>query len=233
MHPGMKAGVAVFLCFFVGPLFSGDSRRSAKEALQPFNDLIGKWKGTGEPKGPGADKTDFWIETMDWQWQFKSDDAWLKVAFDKSRNFTSGELRAIPAKNEYQLTLKTPRKETITFSGTIKDRTAMFERQVKDEAHRLVFSLLHENRFLYRYEVRGSGKTLFTQQYRVGATKEGVAFASGDTKPQCIVSGGLGTMPVSYKGQTYYVCCGGCRTEFNENPEKYVKEFQERKSKKK
>jgi YHS domain-containing protein len=33
-------------------------------------------------------------------------------------------------------------------------------------------------------------------------------------------------------GKTYYVCCSGCRTEFNESPAKYVAEFEARKAKK-
>jgi YHS domain-containing protein len=37
------------------------------------------------------------------------------------------------------------------------------------------------------------------------------------------VTGGLGTIAVSYKGQTYYVCCGGCKDAFEADPEKYVK----------
>jgi YHS domain-containing protein len=41
-----------------------------------------------------------------------------------------------------------------------------------------------------------------------------------------VVSGGKGTMPVSYKGKTYYVCCSGCRDEFKENPEKYIAEYE-------
>ena len=52
-------------------------------------------------------------------------------------------------------------------------------------------------------------------------------FASVDKGPECIVSGGLGTMAVSHKGKTYYVCCSGCRDAFNEEPEKYIKEYEE------
>ncbi|MBU6293541.1 MAG: YHS domain-containing protein, partial [Planctomycetes bacterium] len=40
-----------------------------------------------------------------------------------------------------------------------------------------------------------------------------------------------GTSTVSYKGETFYVCCSGCRDAFNENPEKYVKEFKAKKGK--
>jgi YHS domain-containing protein len=37
------------------------------------------------------------------------------------------------------------------------------------------------------------------------------------------VSGGAANIAVSYKGKTYYVCCTGCKDEFNANPEKYTK----------
>jgi hypothetical protein len=30
-------------------------------------------------------------------------------------------------------------------------------------------------------------------------------------------------MTVSYQGKSYDICCTGCRDEFNDNPEKYVK----------
>jgi hypothetical protein len=90
---------------------------------------------------------------------------------------------------------------------------------------RAEYSLLHHNRHLYRFETRPAGTTVaFTKKYQVGATKEGVAFADVPKGPECIVSGGLGTMKVLYKGKEYYVCCSGCRDEFRENPEKYIKE---------
>ena len=40
-------------------------------------------------------------------------------------------------------------------------------------------------------------------------------------------------MPVEHMGKTYYVCCGGCRDEFRENPEKYIKEFEAKQKAKK
>ncbi len=49
----------------------------------------------------------------------------------------------------------------------------------------------------------------------------------------CVVTGGLGKIAVTYKGQTYYVCCSGCKDAFEENPEKILKEFEARKAKKK
>src|SRR5262249_23120619 len=70
-----------------------------KEALQAFNNLIGAWRGTGEPEGTRQQKKDgFWQETITWEWQLKNNDAWLKVDFDKGKFFTKGELRYLPEK---------------------------------------------------------------------------------------------------------------------------------------
>jgi hypothetical protein len=209
-------------------------RRSPREALQPLGDLIGSWRGTAVPAGSRAEQEkSFWVETLNWQWQFKGQDAWFKVNFDKSKNFTHGELRYLPERDEFALSLGTPAKQTLTFTGALKGKTLTLDRQDKDQAQRLVFTLLHDNRFLYRYEVRPPGKSLFTRQYNVGATREGVAFAGEGAKPECVVSGGLGTMTVLHMGKTYYVCCSGCRDEFLASPEKYVKEFEDRKKAKK
>ena len=51
---------------------------------------------------------------------------------------------------------------------------------MRKETQRLGVSLLHENRIVYRYDVRAEGVSVFTPVYLVGATKEGVPFASGD-----------------------------------------------------
>src|SRR5262249_56517502 len=58
----------------------------------------------------------------------------------------------------------------------------------------------------------------------VGYTREGVAFAAGESYPLCIVTEGRGTIQVSYKGKTYYVCCSGCRDLFNDDPESVLAE---------
>src|SRR2546426_11373932 len=94
-----------------------------RQALQAFNDLIGAWRATGTPEGTREEKQrGFWTESMDWQWQFKGDDAWLKVAFAKSKYFTKAELRYLPEKKQYQLTLTTNAKEALTFTGQRENR---------------------------------------------------------------------------------------------------------------
>jgi YHS domain-containing protein len=211
-------------------------KRSPKEALQAFNDLIGSWRGSGEPNGTREEKQrGFWQETIAWQWQFKGDDVWLQAKFTKGKYFTAGELRYLPDDNRYQLTLHTPAKDALQFKGTLKERRLTLDRadEKTGETQQVVISLLHPNRYLYRYDVKPADHTTFATVYQVGATKEGVSFASVDDGPECVVSGGHGALTTSYKGKTYYFCCTGCRDAFNETPEKYIKEYEARKAKEK
>jgi YHS domain-containing protein len=229
---GLLAGLLVLLNV------AGTSRAEeagARKALQPFNNLIGSWRATGTPEGTREEKqAGFWTESLTWAWAFKGDDAWLTVAIDKGKYFRKGELRYLADKRIYQLTVSTPNRDGLVFTGKLEDSRLTLTREDEEskETQQLVVTLLHADRLLYRYEVRPKDKKLFKRLYQVGATKEGVAFAAEDNGPECIVSGGKGTIKVTYKDQTYYVCCTGCRTEFKENPEKYIKEYEEKKKKK-
>ncbi len=218
----------------IAPAAPAPAKRPAREALKPFNDLIGSWRATGTPEGTREEKQrGFWSETVTWSWQFKGDDAWLTATFDKGKYFTRGELRFLPDKDAYELKLTDKDKASRAFVGKLDDgRLTMTRADDKTkETQQLTVSLLHSNRFLYSYAVKAQGKTLFAKVYQVGCTKEGEEFAAGDGKPVCIVSGGLGKIAVTYKGQTYYVCCGGCADAFKEDPEKYIKEFEAKKKK--
>ncbi|MCI0680698.1 MAG: YHS domain-containing protein [Gemmataceae bacterium] len=214
--------------------------KSPRDALQPFNDLIGTWRCTGTPSGSAEERQrGFWTETLAIEWQFKGKDAWLKLDFAKDKEspkgeprFVKGELRHRPATDDFALTLVTPKKEALVYTGKLDERHLLLERQAGGEVHRLKFSLWHANRFTYSYSTRPASKSRITPHWSVGATKEGEAFAAGDGNPECIVSGGKGTMAVTYQGKTYYVCCSGCRSEFNEHPQKYIDEYNAKKAKK-
>lgn len=224
----------------IASALSADSppEKTPREALQVFGPLVGAWKGTGEPIGTREEvRQGFWSEKMEWGWKFKDKDAWIVIDFQKSKKFTSGEIRYVPDKDHFTMTLTDLDKKSSTFVGNIETREntkyLTVERQADKEIHRLVFTFLHSNRFLYRYEVKPDGRPLFSTKWKVGATKDGESFATGNGKPECIVSGGTATTPVSYMGKTYYVCCSGCRDEFNASPAKYVKEYEEKLAKKK
>jgi hypothetical protein len=234
---GLAALVGLGLsCIATAAPAPAPAKRPAREALKPFNDLIGTWRGTGTPEGTREEKQrNFWTESLTWSWQFKGDDAWLTATIDKGKYFTKAELRYLPSKDAYQLTLTTKDKDSHTFVGKLDEGRLTMTREDNKakETQQLVVSLLHSNRYLYTYSVKPEGKTLFAKQYQVGCTKEGEDFAGSDGKPECVVSGGLGRMTVTYKGQTYSVCCSGCADAFKEDPEKYIKEFEAKKKKKK
>jgi hypothetical protein len=229
---------ASFILFAVAATLAADqpAPKSPREALQAFSELIGTWKCTGTPSGTREEKQKgFWTEKMSWEWQFKDKDVWLKIDFEKGKHFKSGVVRYLPDKDQYTMTFTTAKDDKVAYVGAleVRDKTKIFtfDRDEGKDIHRFVFRLLHEDVFNYGYSVKADGRPLFSTKWSVLATKDGVAFATGTGKPECIVSGGTGTSAVMYMGKTYYVCCSGCRDEFNASPAKYVAEWEAKQAK--
>ncbi len=81
-------------------------------------------------------------------------------------------------------------------------------------------------RYTMAHDLKEPGSVQFTRLIEVGLTRDGESLAgvaSASERPKCIVTGGAATMTLSYQGRTFPICCTGCRDEFNENPEKYIK----------
>jgi hypothetical protein len=231
----MRRALLSILAWFLGLSIAGaaekPARRTPKEALQAFNHLIGEWKGTGTPAGTREQREKGpWTEHITWAWGFKKDQVWLKVTFAKSKHFSGGELHYLPEKNLFRLTVTTPAKETLTFTGKLNKRRLVLERTdpKTKEGQALAFTFLRPNRFLYAFQKKPQSGGLYTRVYLVGANRKGVPFAVGDGRPECVVSGGLGRIKVTFQDKTYYVCCTGCRDEFNDHPEKYIKEYEKK-----
>ncbi len=232
------AGTFLVITFLsLVPLAHGQqtNKAAAQKALQPFNVLVGKWKGTAAPLVRTDSQKYFWSEKQTWSWKFDKKDAWLAVDFSKNKIYDSGELRYLPKKKQYQLTLKTLDKKTHAYTGKVEGKkfTAVWKDPKTKAQQKFVFTLLRTNRYFYQFSLKEKGRPLFTSIYRVGVNREGVAFVRGSGQPECIVSGGLGSIKVMYKGQTYYVCCSGCESEFEAEPEKYIKEWKAKQAKKK
>jgi YHS domain-containing protein len=210
---------------------------AAKDALKELQDFIGGWKGNGSPDKPRPSPTDpVWSETLNWSWRFKGDDAWLTLDVKNGKHLKGGEMRYLPGKKAYQLTVTDADGKKLVFEGRLRREVLTLERvdpQTK-ETQQLKMNVAGDGViFNLYYARRAGGTTLWKKEYRVRATKEGESLAAREKKVECVVSGGAGTMPVSYKGETYYVCCSGCRDAFNENPEKYIAEFKAKKAGKK
>jgi hypothetical protein len=111
------------------------------------------------------------------------------------------------------------KKQPLDFTGRLEKGYLTFDRvdAATGETQQLIMNTAAEGvRFVYRYAIRPKGRTIFTKVYQVGASKEGESLGAAAKKNECIVTGGLGTIPVTYMGETFYVCCTGCRDAFNE-----------------
>jgi len=81
MDRAAKFAIFLLLAFLPhsAPAADKPPQRTAREALKPFNDLIGSWRAVGSPEGnPLTGRKVTWQETIRWEWQFKDNDAWLK-----------------------------------------------------------------------------------------------------------------------------------------------------------
>lgn len=242
MLVGFPRGVSwltllVFCVVLSAPAAADEKKQGGvKKSLEALNDFIGDWHGNGTPQQSTSGGRTIWKESVSWTWRFKGDDAWLVMKVTDGKYYKGGELHYLPDKKRYRLKLTTKDGKTEIFEGRLQKETLTLERldPKSHETQRLKMNTAAEGvRFVYRFEYRPAGRTIFYPGYQVGFTKEGESLGGEDTKVECVVTGGLGKIPVTYNGQTYYVCCSGCLEAFNENPAKYIKEYEKRKAQKK
>jgi hypothetical protein len=209
----------------------GGDGSTAKEALQEVQSFVGAWKGNGTLE---RDKNAIWKENAVCSWKFKDKDSWLIVDFKDSKFFKSGELRYLTDKKLYQLTLTDKKDQALVFQGELKKSTLILERldpATKETQQLKLNSADDGDRLVLAYWVKAENRTAFNQEWRIGMTREGVKVAGGKKGPECVVTGGLGTIAVKFKDATYYVCCSGCRDAFYENPAKVIAEYEANKKK--
>src|SRR5262249_50560368 len=155
-----------------------------------------------------------WPEKAEWSWRFKDKDTWLRLTIPNGKFFRGGELRYLPKEEEYKFTARDPEGNELVFRGKFKGKRLILDRTdpKNNETQEIHMNLAAGGiRFVYAYLVKPAERTSFSRRFQVVFTKEGETFATAKNKVECVVTGGLGTIPVSYNGVTYYVCCSGCR----------------------
>ena len=97
---------------------------------------------------------------------------------------------------------------------------------------RLLIKTLADNKRLVLTLQYGSNLNRLQQGATLGYTRKGTVFATR-SRPvnECVVTGGEGNQQVSYGGETYWVCCKGCLSMFEDNPEKVIAAYEARKAK--
>ena len=205
---------------------ASDAKSISKKALSEFNSLIGGWRGTGQPRRGSSQGA--WREEAEWIWEFKKDSVAVRYEVDKGKLLKSAVLTYLPKEKLYQLDATLADKVKRTYTGKITGKKLIVESKSdkSDQVYRITVNRLNEKRTLVLFERRRSSQSFMTRIAEVGYTRQGTRLASSDSSgPTCVVTGGVGTSKVSYKGQTYWVCCSGCREAFEEDPEGIIAEF--------
>jgi hypothetical protein len=207
---------------------------AAQKQLEKIQQLVGQWKGVGQPQR-GSTK-DSWVEEADWAWAFDASIA-SGVALvgkqPKGKYFTAIKVVRGEQGGEYVLHA-TPAAggDDLHYSGKI------------DEAGKLVLTAAEPreglparisirfvaggDRLLVLLERKGNADQ-YVRLAEVGYTRQGSGFGQGRSGPECVVTGGAGTIEVMHEGVKYYVCCTGCLEYFKDNPAEIIAEYKARK----
>lgn len=209
---------------------SGKTDRDAiKQALAEFNSLIGGWRGVGMIKRNS--RRGAWSEKAEWVWKFSPSSSSIAYQITDGKFLKSALLSYDPQKKTYVLSTVQPDGGKRDYTGTLTKDTLILESQ-PDQAgavYRISIRRLNQKRTLVLFEQRNRGQSFYYRLAEVGYTRAGTKLAeSGSGGPECIVTGGAGTIQVSYQGKNYYVCCSGCKQAFEEDPETFIAEAKQK-----
>jgi hypothetical protein len=196
------------------------TRQAQREALEPFQSLVGGWRGVGQPRR--GSNVGAWSETAEWIWDLKDEQGpALCVSFAEGKQLRSARLRWDPREEQYVLDGDYADNTSRRFTGRRNGNRLVLETIADDETtHQVTLTLLNEKRTLLLYQVRTAKGTQFNRVAEVGYTRAGTKLAEeGITGRECIVTGGLGSIQVEYRGKSYWVCCTGCREAFLDDPD--------------
>lgn len=216
-----------------------DARQAAITALQPFQTLLGKWRGITNKKV--ADMSA--IDNPDWVWDLRTDKARPALVMQSSDGTYFRRLRmtGAEASDTFRLTATGADGRERQFEGTLAEPVELFQEggttvqhkfrllfnETGDDKDRWQLAIVQQNNDRYLVELSRIRPTGLQRIDTIGHQRQGTSVAKSDTdfgEKKCIISGGLGTISVSYKGKTYWVCCTGCQAAFNEDPESWLRD---------
>jgi YHS domain-containing protein len=206
------------------------SKAALIEALQEFNAIIGSWRGIGQVKRGSPQGA--WQEKAELVWELKPQITGIRVNLDEGKEWKTALLTYDAASKQFTLTAKLPDDTDRQYTGKFEDKRLVLEGADSNKVvHRLTLTVLDKNRWLVLFEKRPEQQSFFTRVGEVAYQRQGTKLAAiGGTGPICVVTGGAGTIAVTYKGKTYYVCCTGCRDAFNDDPEGILADYEKKKA---
>jgi len=227
--------------------------RDVIDQLKPLQVLLGKWRGTTRREYEGFKA----VDSHEWVWDLQTDPTLpaLRVRSDKSPYIRDARLSWDVAARQFILRMTDASGVTRTLTGQFTDPVheevgsddklhRVFRLQFTEssppsdgggEFWQVAISQQENNRYLLELDKR-RGRADFRRYDTVSTQREGTSFALSDTdygEKTCIISEGLGTTEIVYKGRSYWVCCSGCKAAFEEDPEKWIALAAERDQEKK
>ncbi len=218
-----------------------EQRRLVVAALDGVQVILGSWKGTTN-KVVGDFKA---LDAPNWVWDFRTQRGQPALVMKSAKNLyvTEARLTFLPDRQIYQMVAHDKEGQARTLEGQFTSPVEEFEgddrrvhrkfklqlTEVGDakDALQLTLNQQDNNRYLLEVERKKGGR--FARVDTIGTQREGSSFALSDTDYKdkiCVISGGLGTSQVSYNGKSYWVCCSGCKAAFDEEPARWVAEFE-------
>lgn len=215
------------------PLLSGDDTKKAepgpaKAALEKLNGLIGEWRGTGQVRRGSANGA--WRQTGIFVWDFSGDAPAIRYTVQDGQ-LTAQALIRWNADDNYFLELTTADGKKRDLTGKWDSGKVVFGSAPDAEGvrYRITLTPLNEKRALVLHEKSAPGGQSFFRIAEVGYTRAGTRLAlPGGGQRECVVTGGTAQTAVTYKGETYYVCCSGCKQAFDDDPEGIIADFKAR-----
>ncbi len=224
---------------------AGDSEKQIQSIighLQPLQILLGQWRGTTRREFENFKA----VDSHEWVWDLRNDPGKpaLTIESDKSPYLKTGRLSWDVERQLFTLTATDTSGTTRSYSGDFSEPVheivgsddklhRVFRLEFTQDADasagnaeqwQLALAQQENNRYLLEIAKR-RGSAAFARYDTVSTQREGTSFALSDTdyaEKTCIISEGLGTTEVVYKGRSYWVCCSGCKAAFDEDLETWI-----------
>lgn len=219
-----------------------DSGREVIRLLKSLAGWVGEWRGVVQPRrGSSAGA---WTEKATVAWDISDVKTELVLALEPGRELrrlrltvdeeTHGLVAILEsAAGVEERLIGTPAATNVELvdPGASESSGAWVFTAAEGAARsrRVTIRLLSGIRATVLLEERSAENATWKRQWECGLTRSGARLAAtGSGEKQCVVTGGLGTLSVEFEGETYFVCCEGCRQVFQDDPRGTLAAYRQR-----
>lgn len=221
-------------------LSEDDQIRTIISRLQPLQILLGQWRGTTRREFENFKA----VDNHEWVWDLRTSPSQpaLVIRSDKSPYLRAGRLTWDTQQNCFVLSATDGEGKERRLKGDFSEapheitgsddkqhrvfRLELNEERAGQEGEQWQLAFAHQENNRYLLELgKRRGMATVSRYDTVSTQREGTSFALSDTgyaERTCIISEGLGTTELTWKGRSYWVCCSGCKAAFEEDPERWI-----------